>query len=147
LQRCLQFAQIQAKARDLPLVIEPDLRELHFGDWEGISARLLQKETPTALGRFWANPIENPPPGGERLDAFRARVDRTVSKLVATHIGASLLVVTHGGPIRYLITRARCQSLTSLPSIEVSHGAMRRVQVEETCAGSWRLVETTRDET
>ena len=38
LQRCRMFAEQLAAARKVPLRIEADLRELHFGEWEGRNA-------------------------------------------------------------------------------------------------------------
>ena len=35
LLRCQAFAERQSMKLDLPLSVEPDLRELDFGDWEG----------------------------------------------------------------------------------------------------------------
>ena len=33
LKRCVEFAKLFATNNDLPLTVEKDLREIHFGDW------------------------------------------------------------------------------------------------------------------
>ncbi|NIU60591.1 MAG: histidine phosphatase family protein, partial [Pseudomonas stutzeri] len=50
LQRCAAFARELAAERRLPLRIEPELRELHFGAWEGRSAAELMSTDAEALG-------------------------------------------------------------------------------------------------
>ena len=40
----------------IELELENDLRELHFGAWEGRSAASLMDGQQQALGRFWADP-------------------------------------------------------------------------------------------
>src|SRR5690606_33998812 len=43
LARCAAFAAELGAQRQLPVVLEADLRELHFGDWEGRSAAELME--------------------------------------------------------------------------------------------------------
>ena len=66
LQRCAAFARELAADRRLPLRIEPELRELHFGAWEGRSAAELMSTDAEALGRFWADPTVSRRPVASR---------------------------------------------------------------------------------
>ena len=74
LQRCARFAQELAERLQLPLSLEPDLQELHFGAWEGQSAAALMETDADDLGRFWADPYAFTPPGGEPVELFSLRV-------------------------------------------------------------------------
>lgn len=56
LQRCRAFAEELAQRQGIELELENDLRELHFGAWEGRSAAALMDCHSEALGRFWADP-------------------------------------------------------------------------------------------
>lgn len=71
LQRCRAFAEELAQRQGIELELENDLRELHFGAWEGRSAASLMDGHSEALGRFWADPYAFTPPGGEPLSSSR----------------------------------------------------------------------------
>lgn len=141
LQRCAAFARELAQTHLLPLDAEPRLREIHFGDWEGKTAAEIHAAQPERLVRFWNDPVNYPPPGGENFAAFQARVLGAWDDLLARHASARLLIVTHGGPIRVILGHTRglpwaaalClpvppASLHSLTvSVTTSHGSTRTV--------------------
>ncbi len=81
LQRCARFAQELAERLQLPLSLEPDLQELHFGAWEGQSAAALMETDADDLGRFWADPYAFTPPGGEPVELFSLRVLGAIERL------------------------------------------------------------------
>lgn len=76
-------------------------RESHFGEWEGKTYDLLKKDK---RYRSWIDdPHTYAPPGGERLCDTENRVLAAFSELPVDKEDA--FVVTHGGPIRLLLTR------------------------------------------
>lgn len=137
LQRCRAFAEDIATARGLALHLEPDLRELGFGDWEGRTAAELMVDQAEALGRFWADPYGFTPPNGEPLVAFERRVLAAIERLLAQHREGPLLVVTHGGVIRLLLARARRLPPARLLEIEAGHAARFRLSARPTADGPW----------
>ena len=79
----------------------PDWRECNFGLWEKKTYKQLMEDPHY---RDWIDdPFRFTPPGGENLGTVAKRVDRAVGKLTG---GEEFTVVTHGGPIRYLLYRA-----------------------------------------
>jgi alpha-ribazole phosphatase len=128
LQRCARFAEELAGQRGLPLSLEPDLQELHFGAWEGRSAAELMLSDAQALGRFWADPYAFTPPGGEPLADFEARVLAALQRLYAGYVGERLLLVTHGGVMRLLLARARGLPRASLLQVNVGHAQRFRLE-------------------
>src|SRR5690606_23725123 len=74
LQRCAAFARELEARLGLPLSFDADLRELHFGQWEGRSAAQLMEDHAEGLGLFWNDPYSYTPPDGEPLLDFEARV-------------------------------------------------------------------------
>ncbi|MGH8587449.1 MAG: histidine phosphatase family protein [Gammaproteobacteria bacterium] len=73
LARCADFARALARRRSIPLEVNEDLREMHFGTWEGRTAAELMERYPEALSRFWRDPLNHPSPGAEPLARLRAR--------------------------------------------------------------------------
>lgn len=124
LQRCRAFAEELAQRQGIELELENDLRELHFGAWEGRSAAALMDGHSEALGRFWADPYAFTPPGGEPLSEFEARVLAAQRRLRQRHAGRRVLLVTHGGVIRLLLACARGLPRERLLQVDVGHGAL-----------------------
>mgnify|MGYP002759763593 CR=1 FL=1 len=130
LQRCARFAEHLAGELDLPLALEPGMRELHFGEWEGRSALDLMQDHEQALGQFWADPYGFTPPGGEPVTDFAERVLGALAQLHAAHAGERVLLVTHGGVMRLLLARARGLPREQLLQVQVGHGALHRLRVD-----------------
>ncbi|OCX90559.1 MAG: alpha-ribazole phosphatase [Pseudomonas sp. CO183] len=124
LQRCAAFAHELAAQHSLPLRLEPDLRELHFGDWEGRSAAELMQHSAEALGLFWADPYGFTPPGGEPLVQFEARVLSAMTRLQQRFAGQRMLIVGHAGVMRLLLARARGLPRERLLEVVVAHGEL-----------------------
>ena len=130
LQRCARFAEALGAQLDLPVQLEKDLQELHFGAWEGQSAAALMETDAEALGVFWADPYSFTPPQGERVEDFATRVLAAVERLHAAYAGERLLLISHGGVMRLLLAQARGLPRKQLLNVEVGHGAMFSLSVE-----------------
>lgn len=111
LQRTRQTAVAILEAAGRPaepaaeLVIEPDLIEQNFGDWQGLPP----SEVYGLLGAvhpFWMSPAETRPPNGESFIELMHRVGRVVERLSAAHSGRDIVAVTHGGTIRAALALA-----------------------------------------
>ncbi|KII38180.1 alpha-ribazole phosphatase [Pseudomonas fluorescens] len=130
LQRCARFADELAEKSGLPVELDKDLQELHFGAWEGQSAAKLMETDAEALGLFWANPYSFTPPQGEPVAAFSARVLAAVARLQAAYAGERVLLISHGGVMRLLLAQARGLPREQLLNVEVGHGALFSLSVE-----------------
>lgn len=133
LQRCARFAEELAVRLDLPLHLEPDLQELHFGDWEGHSAAQLMETDADGLGLFWADPYGFTPPKGEPVADFSGRVRGAVERLQVAHEGERVLLICHGGVMKLLLAQARGLPREQLLQVEVGHGGLFRLDVDAVC--------------
>ncbi|ANF27701.1 alpha-ribazole phosphatase family protein [Stutzerimonas stutzeri] len=124
LRRCADFAAELAEQRSLEFELEPDLRELDFGDWEGRTAADLMVDQSEALGRFWSDPYGFTPPGAEPVADFEARVLAAIERLTDRCAGERVLLVTHAGVMRLLLAQARGLPREGLLQVVVSHGAL-----------------------
>ncbi|WP_460117070.1 alpha-ribazole phosphatase family protein [Pseudomonas sp. S2_C03] len=129
LQRCARFAEELGEQLGLPVQLEVDLQELHFGAWEGQSAAALMETDAEALGLFWADPYSFTPPQGERVEDFSARVLAAIARLHAAHAGERVLLISHGGVMRLLLAQARGLPREHLLNVEVRHGALFSLNV------------------
>ena len=129
LQRCARFAEELGAQLGLPVSLEQDLQELHFGAWEGCSAAALMETDAEALGRFWADPYRFTPPDGEPVLEFSGRVLTAVERLHTAYAGQHVLLVSHGGVMRLLLAQARGLPREQLLNVEVGHGALFSLRV------------------
>ena len=129
LQRCARFAEELGAQLEVPVSLEKDLQELHFGAWEGQSAAALMETDAEALGLFWADPYSFTPPEGEPVSDFSERVLGAVARLHQAYAGERVLLVSHGGVMRLLLARARGLPREQLLNVEVGHGALFSLHV------------------
>ncbi|MCS4248569.1 alpha-ribazole phosphatase family protein [Pseudomonas sp. BIGb0164] len=129
LQRCARFAEELGERLNLPVSLEPDLQELHFGAWEGQSAAALMDTDAEGLGLFWADPYGFTPPDGEPVNDFSRRVLGAVARLHQAYAGQRVLLISHGGVMRLLLAQARGLPREQLLNVEVGHGGLFRLQV------------------
>lgn len=124
LRRCAEFAQDLARARRVPMRVDPRLAEYHFGDWQGVPIETLAQEQGDALARFWADPVGHPPPGGEPFAVFRERLCAALNDVADAAETQRVLVVTHGGAIRLLRCEAEARDFGEMANIDVPHASL-----------------------
>ncbi len=105
LRRARQTAQAVADATGLPVQLEPRLRELNLGAWQGVLYTEIKARYPALIRRWEEAPLETTPPDGESILALRHRVLDAVAEIVARHSSNDLnryykvCVVAHKTPI------------------------------------------------
>ena len=97
LTRALDTARAIAERLGLVPSLEPDLREYHLGDWEGISYATLAREH-RLFERMQAEP-DWQPGGGESARQVGERLARSLRAIAARHPGERVIVVSHGGAL------------------------------------------------
>lgn len=137
MQRCHAFAAALAQRHALTLNIEPALCEMHFGQWEGLSAEVLQQRDPAALARFWSDPLSHTPPGAERLDAFQQRALEGLQRQLDQHASGHLLLIAHGGTLRMLLSAILQMPLSASARLEMPYAALSRVRMRRDAHGQW----------
>jgi len=95
LARARQTAEIVSRHQGLAVVLEPGLREKNFGSWEGLTDVEIADRFPESVRGRWGD--------GESTEDVAARVLPAIERIRARHPGESVLVVSHGGPIRIIL--------------------------------------------
>lgn len=135
LKRCACFAERLAKTTELPLLLNHDLKEMYFGDWEGVSTQQIYETSPELLANFWQKPSQYCPPRAETLNQFQTRVLKGFQDLLKHMQKQNLqhaLVVTHGGVIKLLACLARQQPLDDLLKMPAELGKLYSLEFYET---------------
>lgn len=147
LTRCANFALELGREMKIPVLQEGRLREIGFGEWEGVDLATLYRRCPKAVNRFWADPEHNPPPGGEYFPSFQARVSAALDGIIHDFEGEHVLVVCHGAVIRMIIALVLGMPTDRLFRLEVPYAAVSRILVERSvprlsfhCGSCWPAV-------
>jgi broad specificity phosphatase PhoE len=105
LARARETAEIVAERVDLPVHLDPRLRERSFGAWEGKTGPEIESEFAAAHAQWLAGG-----PGADDAEPFAefaARVESFLAEVVARHPDETVLIVAHGGSIRVIHARAQ----------------------------------------
>ena len=105
LRRAQETAAIVADAHGLEVRVEPRLREINFGEWEGLTTAEIHDPYPTFV-RDWPPDEGKPFPGGETYVAMGARVVAALEEIGRRHRDETVVVILHGGPIRGALAHA-----------------------------------------
>ncbi|MCU4638647.1 histidine phosphatase family protein [Acinetobacter courvalinii] len=127
LQRCQNFAAALAKQLELPLLLNAEIKEMYFGDWEGRSTQTIYENEPELLANFWQFPTQYHAPNGELLHQFQQRVLHGFNEIyvqMQQHNWNKALIVTHGGVIKLLTCLARQQKLDDLLTMPAELGKL-----------------------
>jgi alpha-ribazole phosphatase len=125
LQRCLVLASQLARRDQCPLVTDPDLRELNFGEWEGQSWDAISR----ADCDHWALDTWNrAPPGGETEHALYLRVERSYRTIVNSD-ARRVAIVGHGGSLRLLRCLLLQQPIENRWDWSIAPGDVHALQV------------------
>ncbi|WP_089605005.1 histidine phosphatase family protein [Acinetobacter piscicola] len=129
LKRCRLFAESIAEQLHRPLIVDQQLQEMHFGDWEGESTQMIYENDPELLANFWQYPTKFTPPNAESLQIFSARIQsalHNIQQQMLQYHAEKALVVTHGGVIKLLKCMALQKPLDDILKMSAELGQLNR---------------------
>lgn len=103
LKRAYETAEILAIPHRIQVKTRPDLREINFGVWEGLTFQEIQEKYSDLADRWYQHPAILRIPQGETFEEVKERSYREILKLVEAHDNETIIVVAHGGTIRCII--------------------------------------------
>jgi broad specificity phosphatase PhoE len=105
LSRAVLTAEPASMVLGLSTVIDPRLREVHFGAAEGMTTSEMEDSFPDDLRRFRTRPASSPLPGAENGRAAVRRAWNALEEIAAKH-DATVLVVMHSTLMRLVLCHA-----------------------------------------
>ena len=107
LSRAFTTADAIGRSIGLSPITVPGLREIDFGEWEGLCWKEIESRD-QSYARRWSEAYPSlPAPGGEEFDNFQSRVLSEIDHLLAQRTGKSAAVITHAGVMR-VVLRSLC---------------------------------------
>jgi broad specificity phosphatase PhoE len=89
LKRAHETAEILAEPHEVPVIVDPELREVDIGSWSGLTRAEIEERFPDGVR-----------PDGETREQHFARVRAAVLRIARENDGRRVLIVTHGGTVR-----------------------------------------------
>jgi 2,3-bisphosphoglycerate-dependent phosphoglycerate mutase len=123
LRRTAETATPLAARLGIEPTVEPDLREVHLGEWEGGVFRQRVVERDPVAVRMLEEQRWDVIPGAEPADVFAGRVRRAITRIAAAHADRTVVVVSHGGTIGQILadaTGARAFAFTGADNASIS---------------------------
>ncbi len=132
LRRARQTAEPVERATGLIARVDPRLRELSFGEGEGLTNVEIERAFPEAFAAFQADPVASHLPGGENPRQAAERAIGCFREIERRHPDGRVLVIAHNTLIRLalcgLIGVPLSRYRTLFPSI--LNGALIEIRVD-----------------
>ena len=120
LKRAQETAAIIAAYHNLPVRVEPDLRERDFGAWEGFTFAEIEERYPEEAKNWLQDPLRTEIPGAEGFGNLQRRVTKAIERIQASHPEEEVAIVSHGGCILAFLAHV----------LELGDDAMLRIRVD-----------------
>jgi alpha-ribazole phosphatase len=125
LKRSLTGARMIARHHDVPIHAMPELREIYFGAWEGLTLQVIRERYPDALSARQADPLNYHPPGnGQSIGQLAESVSACFKSILEQQKGKDLLLVGHGVVNRVILCSALGLDLGRMFRLQQDYGCL-----------------------
>ncbi len=120
----------------LRLPNDPGLREFDFGQWDGLHFTQVAEQDPELSRKFWEEPGDLAPPGGESWNTVAQRVNAAVDRLCLQYQSTDIILVAHIGVIMTQIQRAANSSAYAAMGHQIDNLSVTDMSVTD---GIWQI--------
>lgn len=121
LKRTLKTAELINEYHQLELELNPDFREINFGKFENLTFEEIGVKYPEEKVKMIKEKINYNFLEGESLSVLYKRVIKSFNKLLEAKENENILIVSHGGVIRMILTEILSGDLNNYWSVEVDN--------------------------
>lgn len=135
LARAAQTAELIAAPHGLPSCPDDRLREVSFGEWEGLALPEIAVRWPELIAAWRADLLRTRPPGGETLEELQTRINAAVRDIHRRLPDGHVAIVAHGGSLRAIVTLALGADLSMFRRLRLDNCSLSMVKVDsEQCS-------------
>lgn len=132
LDRARETAQIVGKQVGLEPITCELIREVCFGNWQGLSIEEIENKYPGELSK-WRNELSFYPQGGESLSSVHSRIKTFLNILKTNHPSSdeTILIISHAATIKVSILEILGIPPNFLTKLKASHAGLSLLKMEE----------------
>jgi len=125
LKRSATGARLIARYHDVPLYFLAELRELDYGDWEGLTLSEIIHNFPKELEKREKDLINYKAPGeGESVADLSERIVTVFERIRAEQKGNDIVITAHGAVNRVILCKALGLDLGRMFNIHQGYGCL-----------------------
>ncbi len=132
LSRASETANMLAKGRGIAVIQTRELRERHYGFFQGITAEEGKRLYPQAYSRYSVRDPDYDFENGESLKGFAKRVHDAVENLGKRHAGQTIAAVSHAGVLDILYRRATGRMLHAPRDFAIPNCTLNWFRMDDT---------------
>ncbi|KGX83202.1 histidine phosphatase family protein [Pontibacillus marinus] len=118
--------------RDIPILLDDNLREINMGDWEGNTISFIENMYPEEYYSFWNTPHLYRSHKGESFYDLRHRVMKFLCNIQEKYTSGNILIVTHAVVIKTLLAFFKNYPLERLWEPPFIHGtSLTKIELNE----------------
>ncbi len=117
--RALDTANAIAHHHNLTVEVDPDLRELNQGDFEGLTFVEIREKYSPLLNKWVESPEVVKLPGGESLKELQERAWRAIERIYIKHQNQTVVAVSHNLTIITLLCKFKGVGLEEFRSFKL----------------------------
>ena len=101
LSRAFETAKILASGTDKGVIVAPEIREINFGEWEGLTVHEIAEKYPEVFKTWRTDKTDSYICGGDlSINNAASRAKKCILDIVKKHKGKKIAIVAHGGIIK-----------------------------------------------
>ena len=127
LARARATAEAIAAFNQVPLFLDPALRERSFGSFEGLTHTEVDQRWPEQSQRWRSRDPDFAPGDGETLRVFFGRCVEATLRIAEEHAGKTIVLVAHGGVLDCLYRAASRVELDAPRIWQLDNAAINRM--------------------
>jgi probable phosphoglycerate mutase len=127
LSRAFETANAIAKIHALPIFVDANLRERHYGDVQGKTYQEIEETLPDNWAAWQNRDPDFQPKDGESLRQFHHRVITHIQRIVSQHPKQIILIVAHGGVLDAMYRHANRIDIGEKMKVELLNTSLNRL--------------------
>ena len=131
LGRAVQTAEIIGSQIGIDTYKTKSLREMGFGDWEGLLIDEIKKHHEKTYETWRNTPHLVNIPNGETLDIIKDRVDKFINELNEKYDNKHILLVSHSVTVRVMLLSFLISSMENIYRIKQDNTALNIVEYRD----------------
>lgn len=119
-----------SQIKGIDLIEKETLKEINFGDFEGVTFDEIKESRPDEFEKMIKEGYDYKYPNGESLVETYHRVSKEVDKIIEDNKGQTILICSHGGTIRNIITHLISKTYDYHWNFRIDNASVTILEVE-----------------